>query len=166
MKILDKNGPIVHVLHFFPQDITAYANAFKANFSNDKKFVVMFTWVAGTQEFPAIVVDVLDYIKDVDNPQSAFVDILTFNNHGLQLAVLSINSTKIDIQQIIPIINKTLDDKFTYTEWLDNPSRPSIVADSETTADYIIHMMNMLLHCNIEPRPIESYGNQENPLGT
>ena len=166
MKILDKDEPIVHVLHFFPEDASLFANQLYLNICEDSKFNVMFTFVADTQEFPAMVVDVLDYIKSNCKNGSACLDILTFDNHGIQLGSLAIDSNLVDIRKIVPVINKSIDDVFTYHDWLENPSRPSIVADSDMNATYIIHMMKVFLNCNIEPRPISKYGNKKNPLGT
>jgi hypothetical protein len=164
MKILGADEPVVHGVYFFPNDITLFGEEFKASFSNDDKFMVMFTFDSDTQEFPALVVDVLDYIKETDIPCASYLDILTFDNHGIQLGVLTINSKKIDIRQVIPIINKSLDESFTYNEWLENPSRPSVVADSDMTAYYIVHMMKLFLHCEVKPSPMDNYGNKANPL--
>ena len=166
MKVLGADEPIVHVLYFFPDDISLFSNEVCANITDDSLFNVLFTFVADSQEFPALVVDVLDYIKVNCDVGSAYLNILTFNNSGIQFCMLNIDSRLVSIRQIIPIINKSIDDSFTYHEWLENPSRPSIVSDSEMNAEYVIHMMKMFLNCDIEQRPTNNYGKQKNPLGT
>lgn len=133
---------------------------------DDTKFMLLFTFIAGKNELPALVVEVLEHIQNTCKNGSAYLDILSFKPSGTQLGVLVINSNKVDIREIVPYIQNHVDDSFTYNEWIENPSRPSIVTESDMNTDYIVHMLNIFMYTNIEQCNIDDYGHKANPLGT
>ena len=142
----------------FPRDVSDFSNIVHSHLHMDKWINIFFTVDVDSGECPFVVGQILTYIDEYDECVGNF-NVMAFQANGHQFANINIDTEKCNVNDILKILRDVTQDGFSFGEWLENPSMPSIIADSVMNATYITHMLKIFGWMNMQVRDnIPNYG--------